>query len=226
MDITECIAFATAKHDGQTRKNGEIYINHPCRVAVYLKEKGFDLEYQVTGLFHDLLEDTDATENEILKLSNEKVLTAVKLLTKTQDMSKKEYITNILNNPIAKAVKNADRIDNLTDAMDQGVDFMTRYVKNTEQYYYGKFSYELDRKCLALKKRLLDKTSYDYIIDRTFSFPEERPLYRKNKLGEAWKFNYSTKEWDSCDPNFWLELGDDAYTLFEDEVKEIINGLD
>ena len=51
------------------------------------------------------------------------------------------------------------------------VEFMTRYVKNTEQYYYGKFSYELDRKCLALKKRLLDKTSYDYIIDRTFSFP-------------------------------------------------------
>ncbi len=60
--------FATKKHDGQWRKGGAAYITHPVAVAEYLAQDGMDEDTQIAGLFHDLLEDTDATEAEILAL--------------------------------------------------------------------------------------------------------------------------------------------------------------
>lgn len=154
MDIKECFEYARIKHEGQKRRNGEPYIEHPKRVADYLKNKGFGIEYQIVGLFHDLLEDTDAKEEDILALSNAEILTAVRLLTKRKGLSSKEYIRNILNNPLAKEVKNADRIDNLKDALEQNPEFVRGYLENTRSHYYKKFSDELDKAYETLKVKL------------------------------------------------------------------------
>ncbi len=75
--------YAEEKHRGQYRKGGEPYITHPLAVAKILREKGFGIDYQITALFHDLLEDTDASEEMIEKLGGKNVLKAVKLLTKS-----------------------------------------------------------------------------------------------------------------------------------------------
>ena len=66
MKIEDAIIFATQKHSDQTRKDGSPYIFHPIYVCNLLKDKGFPIEYQIAGLFHDLLENTDATEEEIV----------------------------------------------------------------------------------------------------------------------------------------------------------------
>jgi len=63
--LDAALQFATEKHAGQTRIGGEPYISHPVSVAKMLREEGYDEEYQIAGLFHDLLEDTDATYEEI-----------------------------------------------------------------------------------------------------------------------------------------------------------------
>lgn len=141
MNTENAITFMKAKHKGQKRKNGSEYFHHPLRVAEAVKELGE--EYELTALFHDLIEDTDTTEEEIMELSNETVLGAVKLLTK-DDRSKEQYINDILSNPIAKAVKNADRIDNLTEALTGELSFVNRYLDDTQKYYLGRFSKELD----------------------------------------------------------------------------------
>ena len=78
----KALAFAAQKHSGQTRIGGLPYITHPVAVSEIVKNQGFGEDYIITALFHDLLEDTDATENEIDELGGEKVLEAVKLLTK------------------------------------------------------------------------------------------------------------------------------------------------
>ena len=153
----DAVKYTTAKHVGQKRKNGEPYITHPLRIAERLRNEGYSDETVYAGLFHDLLEDTDATEEEIRERSNEQVLEVVKLLTKRKDLKEKEYIENILQNPIAKAVKNADRIDNLRDAMDGNMDFARRYAADTYKYYYGKFSGELDRQYMALLEKIEEK---------------------------------------------------------------------
>ena len=133
------IKFAVDKHAGQTRKNGEPYVLHPIRVAAYVRRKGGDLICQTVALFHDLLEDTDATEEEI-GAYGEDILEAVKLLSKNINPDMDTYIENILKNPMARLVKEGDRIDNLIDAVPCGdIKFMRKYIAETEQYYLGNF---------------------------------------------------------------------------------------
>lgn len=155
MDLEKAIAFMKSKHEGQKRKNGGEYFYHPLRVSEAVKELGE--EYRIAALFHDLLEDTDATEKDIIELSNEAVLHSVKLVTK-DDRSKDRYINDILSDPIAKAVKNADRIDNLIEALDGDVSFIKGYLENTRKYYLGKFSPELDEAYYKLERSYRDRT--------------------------------------------------------------------
>lgn len=129
------LEYATKKHDGQFRKGGEPYIVHPMAVCEYMKGQGLGLDYQITALFHDLLEDTDATEEEILELSNEAVLEAVKLLTKQKGYVMADYIAKIKANPIAFAVKAGDRLHNLRSAFCTSEDFKRRYILETVDWF-------------------------------------------------------------------------------------------
>lgn len=131
----EALAFATKKHDGQFRKGGEPYIVHPITVCEYVKEWGYGIDFQLAALFHDLLEDTDATDEEILAHSNEKVLHSVKLLTKEKGYDMAEYMAAIKNDPIAKVVKTADRLHNLRSAFVTDEEFKRKYVLETVDWF-------------------------------------------------------------------------------------------
>lgn len=135
MDLEKAIEFIKQKHAGQKRKQGTPYYTHPLAVANLLKEKGFSIEYQIAGLFHDLLEDTDATLQEIIGLSNEKVAEAVRLVTKTDGYVMSEYIKNIKENEMAKMVKLADRIHNLSESPNASKEFQDKYIKETKEWF-------------------------------------------------------------------------------------------
>lgn len=141
--LTAALKFATQKHKGQLRRGGEAFITHPVTVCEYVRKQGYGLPYQLAALFHDLLEDTDATEQEILKLSSEEVLTAVKLLTKTKGYQMETYIAGILSNPIALVVKTADRLHNLRSAVCTDEAFKRKYIAETKQWYLD-FSPEIE----------------------------------------------------------------------------------
>lgn len=147
------LSFAALKHEGQFRKGGKPYITHPVAVAEYLKEKGYPESYILAGLFHDLLEDTDTTEEEILSLSDREVLEAVRLLTKKKGYDPVEYISAIKKNPIAFAVKTADRIHNLSCAVEASEEFRKRYIEDSEMWYLD-FSPEIPVLIDKLKKTL------------------------------------------------------------------------
>lgn len=135
MDFEKAIEFIKQKHSGQKRKQGTPYYTHPVAVAELLKEKGFSLEYQIAGLFHDLLEDTDATIEEIINLSNKDVAEAVKLVTKIEGYIMKDYIENIKMNDMAKMVKLADRIHNLSESSSGSYEFQEKYIKETKDWF-------------------------------------------------------------------------------------------
>lgn len=145
------LAFATEKHKGQKRKGGEEYITHPVAVSELVKEWGYGTDYQLVALFHDLLEDTDATETEIEAIGGPAVLQAVKLLTKENGYDMVTYIAGIKENPMAKVVKTADRLHNVRSAVVTDVDFRRKYIKDTEEWYLD-FSDEIREALEELKK--------------------------------------------------------------------------
>ena len=140
--VKRAIEFATQKHKGQKRIGGKDYITHPIAVCEMVKKQGYGEEYQIAALFHDLLEDTNATEEEILFYGNQNILTAVKLLTKEKGYDMKTYIDGIKANPIAFAVKSADRLHNLQCALVTSTEFKRKYILETVDWYLD-FSKEI-----------------------------------------------------------------------------------
>lgn len=145
--------FATLKHQGQYRIGGEPYITHPMAVASYLKEEGYNIDYQIAGLFHDLLEDTDATPEDIEALGGSEVLEAVKLVTKQKGFIMADYIAAIKSNPMASAVKAADRLHNLRSAFVADTNFRQKYVLESIDWYLD-FSPEIPKAVKALAQTL------------------------------------------------------------------------
>ena len=147
------LEFAKRKHKGQKRIGGADYITHPIAVSEIIKSQGLDEAYQIVALFHDLLEDTDATEDEILKFGSFEVLEAVKLLTKEKGYDMAEYIRAIKQNPIAFAVKAADRLHNLQCAIITSEEFKRKYILETVDWYMD-FSPEIRKAVKRLAESL------------------------------------------------------------------------
>ncbi len=151
--IKSALLFAEKKHSGQKRIGGEPYITHPKAVAKIISDKGYGSEYIITALFHDLLEDTDATEQEIMRLGGKRVLNSVKLLTKTDKTIMSDYISGIKSDPMAFAVKGADRLHNLMSAECADKSFKLRYIKETRLWYMD-FMPEIPEALNALENSL------------------------------------------------------------------------
>ena len=151
--LQHALEFAKAKHKGQKRIGGDDYITHPMAVSEIVKNQGLDENYQIVALFHDLLEDTDASEEEILKYGSPEILESVKLLTKKKGYDMSEYIHAIKQNPIAFAVKAADRLHNLQCAIVTDEQFKRKYILETVDWYLD-FSPEIRKAVKMLAESL------------------------------------------------------------------------
>ena len=129
------LELASRKHAGQTRIGGDPYITHPMAAAGIVRSWGCGIDYQIAALFHDLLEDTDASEEEIEAIGGRDVLTAVRLLTKQPGYVMAEYVASIRQNPIARTVKAADRLHNLRCAVVAPTAFKRRYIIESLEWY-------------------------------------------------------------------------------------------
>lgn len=157
ISFDEATKLIVKKHKGQFRKQGTPYCLHPINVAWILKNKGFSEDYQIAGLFHDLIEDTDTTYEEILKISSEEIANAVRLVTKEKGYKMAEYIERISKNDMAKMVKLADRLHNVLETKLADLEFQKKYVKETEEWYLDLakntcFEDDLNKEIKSLKK--------------------------------------------------------------------------
>lgn len=151
--FAKAVAFASFKHMNQTRRDESPYIYHPLNVARLVKEQGFSVKYQIVAVLHDVLEDTDATVDDIKKFGDD-VAEAVILLTREKGMDEADYVTNILQNHMAAVVKNVDKIENLSESGFTGPkgsqrsekhrNWAINYARKADEYYKGKFSEALD----------------------------------------------------------------------------------
>ena len=63
--ISKAAEFARKAHGSQKRDSGEPYICHPMDVALTLAGMGLDASTVIAGIFHDVVEDTPTTVEEI-----------------------------------------------------------------------------------------------------------------------------------------------------------------
>ena len=107
---SKVLEFAMQKHEGQVDKSGKPYILHPIEVALSLYKESD----KVVALLHDILEDTDATVEDLVALGLEDYeIEAVRLLTKPHKEDYMHYVRRVAENPIARRVKMADLRHNM-----------------------------------------------------------------------------------------------------------------
>ena len=81
-EVKKAYAFSAKVHAGQKRYSGEPYMIHPMEVTSKLADIKLDKESIITGLLHDTIEDTLATNDDIEKLFGKKVFNLVNGVTK------------------------------------------------------------------------------------------------------------------------------------------------
>ena len=88
--ILKAYNFAKSHHGDQLRQSGEPYIIHPMQVAYILTELELDDETICAALLHDVVEDTDVTNDDLKKEFNESIAEMVAGVTK---LGKLQYTT-------------------------------------------------------------------------------------------------------------------------------------
>jgi GTP diphosphokinase / guanosine-3',5'-bis(diphosphate) 3'-diphosphatase len=80
--VRKAYEFSAKAHEGQTRRSGEPYVQHPVAVAGLLTLLKTDVTAVVAGLLHDTLEDTVATADELEREFGKEVVHLVDGVTK------------------------------------------------------------------------------------------------------------------------------------------------
>ena len=80
--LEKAFRFALKYHQGQSRDSGEPYMMHPLMVAHILADMRMDIVAMVTGLLHDVVEDTSVTVDQVRKEFGEEVARCVDGVTK------------------------------------------------------------------------------------------------------------------------------------------------
>lgn len=101
----KAMKLAYEKHSGQLDRSGLPYIFHPFHLA----EQMDDEDSVVVALLHDVVEDTDTTFDDLESMGfSDRVIAAIKLLTRQDTTDYFEYVKKISTDPIATKVKIAD----------------------------------------------------------------------------------------------------------------------
>ncbi|MGH1539150.1 MAG: GTP pyrophosphokinase [Arenicella sp.] len=110
LEIAQLLAIEA--HEGQFRKDGSPYTCHLELVAS--KVTGEDAK--VVAWLHDVLEDTDIQINDLKSRGiSQRNIEIIKVLTKKREQRFEDYIDLIMRNELARTVKVADLIANLSD---------------------------------------------------------------------------------------------------------------
>ena len=84
--FTDALIIAAEAHRGVKDDGGIDYIKHSLQIYHKIKRKGGSNEAQMTAILHDVLEDTNVTEQELIdKGVPESVIEALKLMKHVRD---------------------------------------------------------------------------------------------------------------------------------------------
>ena len=190
--IMKAYNYAVEKHGDQKRNSGEPYIIHPLQVAYTLAEMGLDEQTIAAALLHDVVEDTEATNEDLVNEFGQEVAEMVAGVTKLSNIQfatvEENQVENYRKMFLAMGkdirvilIKLADRLHNMRTL---------KYLKRERQIANAKETMDLysplaNRLGLYTIKAELDDLSFKYL------YPEEyREIVEgiKKKREERLKF--------------------------------------
>ena len=100
--ISQAIHYATDMHSRQLRKGTDIpYIVHPLETMQILLSMGADVHLMIAGVLHDVLEDTDAKAEDIVRMFGQEVCDLVQMHSEDKSLSweaRKQHTIDSLQN--------------------------------------------------------------------------------------------------------------------------------
>lgn len=175
----EAYNYAEEMHRGQKRASGEPYFTHPCAVAEILVDLGLDAPSVAAAFLHDLIEDTAATEEDILKRFGKEILTLVDGVTKLDKIKyqthEEEDAENFRKIFVAMAndvrviiIKLADRLHNMRSLNFLSIERQQRIAKETLEIFtplagrlgISQIKCELEDLCL----KYLEPEAYEFLV--------------------------------------------------------------
>ena len=188
--IRESYEFAKQHHGEQRRKSGELYITHPLAVAqIVAEELHLDSESIEAALLHDVIEDTDATYDDVAKLTSPTVadlVEGVSKLTRIQYATKEdEQMENLRKMLIAMSkdirvilIKISDRLHNMrtmeyqtpAKQKQKSLETMEIYAPIAHRLGMQRMKWELE----DLSLKYLDPVGYEEIVSK---LDAKRPEY-------------------------------------------------
>ncbi len=141
ITVAPYLQKATALIGKSRRVGGNQFRHAVATMAILIDYHYTDPILLKAAIVHDLFEDCPATNpQEIISLEDGQEVYDLVMEVTRRDEPKTEYLRRILNSGSlrAKILKVADRISNLTDLHNDifDVDFMERYVNESETYVY------------------------------------------------------------------------------------------
>lgn len=122
--LNRAYVFSMMAHGSQKRANGDPYFSHPVEVAGLLADMRLDTASIVTGLLHDVVEDTEYTTEDIKNIFGDQVAQLVDGVTKISQLElqsgQSKYAENFRKLVLAMSedirvllVKLTDRLHNM-----------------------------------------------------------------------------------------------------------------
>ena len=180
--LKRAIIFAAEAHEGQMRKGTQIpYILHPMEAAAIVSTMSCDPEVIAGAVLHDVVEDTDATVDDIKRLFGERVAFLVCSETEnkrknlsaesTWKLRKQETLDHLKCAPLdVKMITLGDKLSNIRSIYHDynaiGDEVWQRFNQKdkSEHYWY----YQGIADCLIELKEYLAYREYCDLIDKTF----------------------------------------------------------
>lgn len=147
--LNKAILFAVERHAGQLRKGTTLpYIIHPLETMTILSSMNADSNLLIAGILHDTLEDTTATDSELIEIFGSDIYSLVKAHTEDKSQSwevrKLHTIKELQNSSLrVKMLVMADKVANLrsmySDYRQVGEQLWERFnaPKEKQAWYYG-----------------------------------------------------------------------------------------
>jgi len=144
--LNRAYVYAMKAHGTQTRASGEAYFNHPLEVAAILTDMKLDSATIAAALLHDTVEDTEATQQEIVEKFGFEIASLVDGLTKiakldmvTKEATQAENLRKLLlamsRDVRVLLVKLADRLHNMRTLHHVKPEKRQRIAQETMEIY-------------------------------------------------------------------------------------------